>query len=43
MATKPLEEPLKIWDSLTVQEKHNITDRIDNDGLHKAFETPGLI
>ena len=22
--TKPLEEPLKIWDSLTVQEKHNI-------------------
>ena len=22
--TKPLEEPLKIWDSLTVQEKHSI-------------------
>ena len=22
--TKPLEEPLKVWDSLTVQEKHNI-------------------
>ena len=22
--TKPLEEPLKMWDSLTVQEKHNI-------------------
>ena len=22
--TKPLEEPLKVWDSLTVQEKHDI-------------------
>lgn len=22
--TKPLEEPLRIWDTLTVQEKHNI-------------------
>ena len=23
--TKPLEEPLKNWDSLTVQEKHDVT------------------